>query len=106
MERVRVGDQVVVVRGVHKGRSGRVSRVLPERGAVIVEGVNVVKRHVKPTPQQAGGIVEVAAPLDLSKVMLVDPETNKPTRVRIEVKDGKKVRVAVKSGAVIAAEQG
>ncbi|NLE85854.1 MAG: 50S ribosomal protein L24 [Myxococcales bacterium] len=105
MQRVRVGDQVVVVSGNHKGKRGRVSQVLVERNAVIVEGVNLVKRHVKATPQQQGGIVEKPAPLDLSKVMLLDPESGKPTRVRFEVRDGEKVRVA-KSGAVITAEQG
>jgi large subunit ribosomal protein L24 len=105
MQRVRVGDQVVVISGNHKGKRGRVSQVLLERNAVIVEGVNLVKRHVKATPQQQGGIVEKPAPLDLSKVMLLDPESGKPTRVRFEVRDGEKVRVA-KSGAVITAEQG
>ncbi len=105
MQRVRVGDQVVVISGNHKGKRGRVSQVLVERNAVIVEGVNLVKRHVKATPQQQGGIVEKPAPLDQSKVMLLDPESGKPTRVRFEVRDGEKVRVA-KSGAVITAEQG
>lgn len=105
MQRVRVGDQVVVISGNHKGKRGRVSQVLVERNAVIVEGVNLVKRHVKATPQQQGGIVEKPAPLDLSKVMLLDPESGKPTRVRFEERDGEKVRVA-KSGAVITAEQG
>ncbi len=105
MQRVRVGDQVVVISGNHKGKRGRVSQVLLERNAVVVEGVNLVKRHVKATPQQQGGIIEKPAPLDLSNVMLLDPETGKPTRVRFEVRDGQKVRVA-KSGAVITAEQG
>ena len=105
MQRVRVGDQVVVISGNHTGKRGRVSQVLVERNAVIVEGVNLVKRHVKATPQQQGGIVEKPAPLDLSKVMLLDPESGKPTRVRFEERDGEKVRVA-KSGAVITAEQG
>jgi large subunit ribosomal protein L24 len=79
--------------------------VLSDRNAVIVEGVNLVKRHVKATPQQQGGIVQKPAPLDLSKVMLLDPESGKPTRVRFEERDGEKVRIA-KSGAVITAEQG
>jgi large subunit ribosomal protein L24 len=104
MDRLRVGDQVVVTSGNDKGKRGKVSRVLPERNAVIVEGVNLVKRHVKATPQQPGGIIEKPAPLAASKVMLLDPQTGKATRVRFEIKDGKKVRVA-KSGAVIAAEQ-
>lgn len=104
MDRLRVGDQVVVTSGNDKGKRGKISRVLPERNAVIVEGVNLVKRHVKATQQQAGGIIEKPAPLAQSKVMLLDPQTDKPTRVRYELRDGKKVRVA-KSGAVIAAEQ-
>src|SRR5690606_23867758 len=99
------GDQVVVISGNHKGKRGRVSQVLSERQAVVIDGVNLVKRHVKATPQQAGGIVEKPAPIDLGKVMLVDPESGKPTRVRYEVRDGEKVRVAA-SGALISAERG
>lgn len=100
MSRVRVGDQVVVIRGNDKNRRGKVTRVLAEREMVVIEGVNVVKRHMRATQQRPGGILEVEAPLHASKVMLVDPETNKPTRVRIEERDGEKVRVA-KSGALI-----
>lgn len=105
MQRVRVGDQVVVISGNHKGKRGRVRQVLSERQAVVIDGVNLVKRHVKATPQQAGGIVEKPAPIDLGKVMLLDPESGKPTRVRYEVRDGEKVRVAA-SGAPISAERG
>jgi large subunit ribosomal protein L24 len=103
MERLRRGDLVRVIRGNDKGKQGRITRVLTDRDAVVIEGVNLVKRHVKATAQRAGGILEVEAPLHSSKVMPVDPQTGKPTRVRIRVEDGKKVRVA-KSGAVIAAE--
>lgn len=104
MMRVRVGDQVAVIRGNHRGKRGRVSRVIPDKQAVVVEGVNIVKRHVKATPQKPGGILEVEAPLHQSKVMLIDPESDKPTRVSYQVKDGKKQRVA-KSGAAIVGEQ-
>jgi large subunit ribosomal protein L24 len=104
MQRLTVGDQVVVIRGEHKGKRGKVTRVLRERGKVVIEGVNVVKRHLRATPQRGGGILEVEAPLDASKVMLIDAETGKRTRVRYEVREGKKVRVA-KSGAVITAEK-
>jgi large subunit ribosomal protein L24 len=104
MERLHRGDLVRVMRGNDKGKQGRVARVLVERGAVVVEGVNLVKRHVKATAQRAGGILEVEAPIHACKVMPVDPETGKPTRVRIKLEDGKKVRVA-KSGAVIATER-
>ena len=100
MERLRIGDNVVVVRGNHKGKSGRISRVLSEKDAVVIEGVNVVKRHMRATPQRAGGILEIEAPLPRSKVMLLDPESGKPTRVKFQTKDGAKQRVA-KSGAVI-----
>lgn len=103
MQRLRRGDRVVVISGNDKGKQGRVTRVLTDRDAVVVEGVNVIKRHVKATAERAGGILEVEAPIHASKVMPVDPQTGKPTRVRVRVEDGKKVRVA-KSGAVIAAE--
>lgn len=100
MARLRKGDQVIVMRGEHKGARGAVQRVLSERGMVVIEGVNQVKRHVKASPQRGGGILQMEAPLPASKVMLVDPATGKPTRVRRRAEDGKKVRVA-KSGAVI-----
>ncbi len=104
MRRIRVGDQVAVVRGNSRGKRGRVSRVLPSKDAVVVEGVNIVKRHVKATPQKPGGILEIEAPVHQSKVMLIDPETDKPTRVSYQVKDGQKLRTA-KSGAEIVGEQ-
>ena len=98
MRRLQVGDEVVVIRGNHKGKRGKVTRLLPDRNAVVVEGVNVVKRHLKPAPNRPGGIVEVEAPLDASKVMPIDPATGKRTRVRAQLEEGKKLRVAVKSG--------
>ncbi len=104
MRRVRVGDQVAVIRGNHRGKRGRVSRVIPSKESVVVEGVNIVKRHVKATPQKPGGILEVEAPLHASKVMLIDPETDKPTRVAYRVDGDKKQRVA-KSGTEIVGEQ-
>jgi large subunit ribosomal protein L24 len=104
MNRLRVGDQVQVTAGNHKGSKGKVARIDLERGRVIIEGVNLVKRHMRQTPQAAGGIIQIPAPIAISNVMPIDPETGKPTRVRIEERDGKKVRVA-KSGAVITAEQ-
>jgi len=100
MQRISVGDEVVVMRGNDKGKRGKVTRVLAERGAVIVEGVNQVKRHLKPTPQRGGGILEVEAPILLSKVMPIDPTSGKPTRVSYQSKKDKKVRIA-KSGAEI-----
>jgi large subunit ribosomal protein L24 len=104
MQRLVRGDLVRVTRGNDKGKQGRVTRVLVERDAVVVEGVNLVKRHVKATAQRAGGILEVEAPIHASKVMPVDPETGKTTRVRAQIVDGKKVRVA-KSGATLVAQR-
>jgi large subunit ribosomal protein L24 len=103
MARVRKGDRVVVISGDDKGKQGKVVRVIPERSMVVVEGINLVKKHLAATPQRPGGILEVEAPLAASKVMPLDPETGKRTRVRHQVKDGKKVRVA-KSGAEIVGE--
>ncbi|WP_433961777.1 50S ribosomal protein L24 [Deinococcus sonorensis] len=99
---VKKGDTVVVTRGKHKGQTGTVLLALPEDQKVVVEGVNIVKKHVKPNPgNSAGGIEEREGALHASKVSLVDPETGKATRVRKQVVDGKKVRVAVASGKVI-----
>jgi len=100
MQRISVGDEVIVMRGNDKGKRGKVSRVLRERGAVIVEGINRVKRHLRPTPQRGGGILEVEAPIALAKVMPIDPTTGKATRVSYKTKKDKKVRVG-KSGAEI-----
>ncbi len=102
MNRLLVGDEVQVTAGNHKGMKGKVLRLDLDRGRVIVEGVNLKKRHLRPTPQTAGGIVEIPHGLEISNVMPLDPETGKPTRVKFEERDGKKVRVA-KSGAVIPA---
>jgi len=103
MARIRKGDRVVVISGDDKGKQGKVVRVMPERSMVVVEGINLVKKHLAATPQRPGGILEVEAPLAASKVMPRDPETGKRTRVRHQVKDGKKVRLA-KSGAEIVGE--
>ena len=100
MQRLTVGDQVVVIRGNDKGKRGKVSKLVNDR--VVVEGVNVVKRHLKQTPQRPGGILDVEAPISQSNVMLVDPTTNKPTRVSIKIENDKKIRVA-KSGTAIPA---
>lgn len=105
MQRIRVGDMVVVTAGDDKGKRGKVSRIFLETNKVLVEGVNQVKRHMKATPQSPGGILEVEAPIAASKVMLIDPETDKPTRVRFQTKGDKKVRVA-KSGGDLAAPEG
>ncbi len=100
--KIKKGDSVVVRSGKDKGRTGTVVQVLPKDGKIVVEGVNVMTRHRKPSqanPQ--GGIDRLPAPMAISKVSLADPKDGKPTRVRFETKDGKKVRVAVKSGETI-----
>jgi large subunit ribosomal protein L24 len=98
MQRLNVGDQVVVIRGNEKGKRGKVSKLINDR--VVVEGVNLVKRHIKQTPQRPGGILDVEAAMSASNVMLIDPTTNKPTRVSVKIENDKKVRIA-KSGAAI-----
>ena len=100
MRRVTVGDLVAVISGNDKGKRGKVMRVLEDKDAVIIEGVNQVKRHVRATPQSPGGILEVEAPVRLSKVMPIDPETDKPTRVRAKIEGDTKERAA-KSGALM-----
>ena len=100
--KIKKGDSVVIRSGKDKGRNGTVLRVMPKDGKVLVEGVNVAARHRKPSqanPQ--GGIDRIPAPMHISKVALADPKDGKPTRVRFETKDGKKLRVAVKSGETI-----
>ena len=101
--RIKKGDKVIVVAGAYKGTVGNVERVLVEADKLVIEGVNRVKRHTKPTPQRPeGGIVEKDMPIHRSNVMLWDPKTEKGTRVRSQLnQDGKKVRVSVKSGTVL-----
>lgn len=99
--RLKKGDHVVVISGGEKDARGTVLKVDRERDRVLIEGVNMVKRHQSPLRFAEGGIVEKEAWLHASNVALIDPESDKPTRIRYETRDGKKVRVAVKSGAVI-----
>ncbi len=100
--KIKKGDNVVVLSGKDKGRTGTVTQVMPKDGKVIVEGINVITRHNKPTQMNPqGGIERKPAPMHISKVAVADPKDGKPTRVRFEEKDGKKVRVAVKSGETI-----
>lgn len=100
---VKKGDKVVVIAGKDKKKTGRVLMVLPKENRVVIEGVNVVKRHTKPNPQSPeGGIVEKEAPIHVSNVALADPKTGEPTRVGFKVlQDGTKVRYAKKSGETI-----
>ena len=107
--RLRVGDTIRVIAGKDKGKEGKITRVLPLEGKVVVEGINIVIKHQKPrqtaagVPAQGGGRVEQSAPLYAAKVQLVDPaDDNKVTRIGIRTNpDGTKVRVARRSGGVI-----
>ena len=101
---VKKNDQVLVTTGKDRGASGRVLRVLASEGKAIVERVNMIKRHTRPNPQKniKGGIVEREAAIHASNVMLLDPETNEPTRIGSKkLSDGSRVRIGRKSGAVV-----
>jgi large subunit ribosomal protein L24 len=101
--RVRTDDEVVVISGKDRGKTGRVIEVDAAKQRVFVEGLNIVKRHQRPTPgtNQPGGVIEKPGPIHISNVALVDPKDGKPTRTRVEERDGRRVRVAVRSGEVI-----
>jgi len=100
--KIHKGDNVIVIAGKDKGKTGKVARAFPRTSQVVIEGVNMQKRHRKAgkNEKQGGGIVELAAPVHVSNVQLVDPKTNKPTRVGVtkDEKGKKNVRVAKKSG--------
>jgi large subunit ribosomal protein L24 len=101
--RIRRDDQVIVISGKDRGKQGKVLRVDPKKERVYVEGLNIVKRHQRPTQtasgQQAGGVIEREGPIHVSNVMLIDPKDGKPTRVGVQIEDGKRLRVAKRSGA-------
>ena len=100
--KIKKGDNVMVISGRDKGRTGEVLRVLPTEGRVIVQGVNIAKRHTKPRMGEPGGIVEKELALHISNVAHVDPASGKPTRIGYKILgDGRKVRVARRSGEVI-----
>ena len=100
--KIKKGDQVVVITGRDKGKKGEVLEVLRAESRVRVQGVNMVKRHRRATKNDAGGIISMEAPLHISNVAHVDPESGAATRVGLEVKDGEKVRVAKRSGKALA----
>ena len=100
--KIRKGDQVLVIAGKNRGSKGKVLRMLPANGKAIVEGVNMIKRHTKPGRADAGGIIEREAAIHVSNVALLDPQSDKPTKVGFRfLEDGRKVRVARASGETI-----
>jgi large subunit ribosomal protein L24 len=107
--KIRKDDNVKIIAGKDAGKTGRVLRTEPKRGVVFVEGLNIVKRHQRPTSvketqkgTQVGGIVDKEAPIHISNVMLLDPSDNKPTRVQVKRgKDGKRKRIATRTGTEI-----
>jgi large subunit ribosomal protein L24 len=103
--RIKTDDEVVVVGGKDRGKRGKVLRVEPAKNRVFVEGLNMVKRHTRPRQvagaqraEDVGGVIEKEGPIHISNVMLVDPKDGKPTRIGIEVQEGKRYRVARRSG--------
>jgi len=99
--KVKKGDAVVIIAGKDKGKSGNITSIITNKDRVIVQGLNIVKRHRKATQESPGKIEEKEASIHISNVSHVDPDTGKPTRVRYEFKDGLKQRVSVVSGSVL-----
>ncbi|MDD3021870.1 MAG: 50S ribosomal protein L24 [Alphaproteobacteria bacterium] len=101
--KIKKGDQVVVITGKDKGKSGEVTRVISSENRVVVSGINMMTKHAKPTQLAAGGLQRVEAPIHVSNVALADPKSGKATKVGMKtLADGKKVRIAKKSGETIA----
>lgn len=98
---IKKGDQVVVISGASKGAEGKVLEVFPKKYRAIIEEVNMVKKHTKPSQDNPGGINDIPAPIHISNLMLIDPKTGEPTRIGRRVEDGKIVRYGKKSGETI-----
>ena len=98
---IKKGDQVIITEGAYKGKKGKVLEVFPIKDRALVEGVNIIKKHQKPTNEDKGGIVEREAPVHISNIMLVDPKTGEATRIGRKLVDGKLVRYSKKSGEII-----
>ena len=100
--KIKKGDNVIVVSGKDKGKKGKVIKALPRKEMIVIEGVNMKKKHKKPRrANQKGQVIEFAVPLHVSNVMVVDPKSGKPTRIGFEFRGGKKVRVAKRSNTVL-----
>lgn len=100
--KIKKGDQVIVITGRDKGKTGEVLKSMPKDNKVLVQGINLVKKHQKPTQENAGGIQTKEAPIHVSNVALIDPKSGKATRVGFKIVNDQKVRVAKRSGEVIA----
>lgn len=102
MQKLKISDEVIVLSGRNKGKKGKVFKLLPKRNRVLIEGVNLLKKNMKPTQENpSGGIIDKEASIHISNVAIVSPKTNKGSRVRIETRDGKNVRIAVACGSVL-----
>ena len=100
--KIKKGDKVQIMTGKDKGKKGTVVRVFPQKEKLIVEGINIVKRHVKPgAVSKEGGIISIERPINISNVMYLDEKSKKPTRIGFRMEKGKKVRVSKKSNEVI-----
>lgn len=102
--RIRKDDEVIVISGKDKGKTGKVLATYPKKNSVVVEGVNFIKKHTRANPQKniKGGVVERESALHVSNLMVIDPESSRPTRVSYKrLEDGRKVRVAKRSGAML-----
>jgi large subunit ribosomal protein L24 len=104
--RLKTGDEVIVIGGKDRGKRGKILRVDPKHQRVFIEGLNMIKRHQKPRQvagaqraEQVGGVIEREGPIHVSNVALADPKEGKPTRIGIEIHDGKRLRIARRSGA-------
>lgn len=99
--KIRKNDNVIVLSGKDKGKTGKVLRAMPKDGKVIVEGINIVKKHQKKVSGGSGAVIEKTMPINVSAVAVIDPKTKKATRVGYKVEGGKKVRVTKASGATV-----
>lgn len=99
--KIKKGDSVQVISGSQKGKKGTVTAVIVDSNRAVIEGVNIVKKHMKPTNNNPGGIIEMSAPLPISNLSLLDPKSGVPTRVGYKMEKGNKVRYSKKSGEII-----
>lgn len=98
---IKTGDQVIIIAGKDKGKTGTISKVIPVDYRAVVEGLNIAKKHVKATENNSGGIQDIAMPIHISNISLVDPTSGKATRIGRKEVDGKTVRISKKSGEII-----